>query len=291
MIEAGYDRNRDYDVIYEKIIGYIREGIGKKDDDFLLLYAGSPGTGKSTLMLHGYELYDTEGCNVEYIGFDPKSHAQALKNCEEKPLPRFCADDEANVNRRAWNSTANRDKIDLYLAIRGLNIFHAWCNPSVDLIDKFFIEERIKGLIYIVNKESPRIYYYFRKQDLLQLYEKHGNLKLRTLEKFAKQYAYYKGWFKDYNGKLKKSYLERKGSRMSYKVNDYYKKYGEETYSQREVAAKAGIHEMTVSAKKKQLIKEGFLVEGEHYYKSGAGLTRFTDKGLEVFRKYKELLS
>jgi Mn-dependent DtxR family transcriptional regulator len=77
---------------------------------------------------------------------------------------------------------------------------------------------------------------------------------------------------------------------MNVKVDDYYKKYGEGTYSQADLARELGIHEATISQNKKKMIAQGLLVEGEHYFKTAAGKLKFTDSGYNVMSRYKELI-
>ena len=146
MIVAPYDANRKYDIIFENIINDISQALLEKEDDFLLLCCGSPGTGKSRLMLWGLELCLRENANVKYLGLNRADFADSLNNAKKSVLPRFCSNDEANISKRDSNSTYNKDVIDLYFSIRGLQIFHWWNNPSLDIIDKKFIEDIKKDL-------------------------------------------------------------------------------------------------------------------------------------------------
>ena len=293
VIEAAYDKRRNYDIIFEKVILTIKKSIKEKNDDYLLLYTGDTGTGKSSLMLHGYELFDPEGCSMEYIGLDSQTHATALKKAKEKPHPRFCGDDEANVSRRNAMTKYNKDKIDLYLAIRGLNVFHAWCNPSAEQLDKAFIEERIKGMIFVINKDikRPRVYYFFRKDDLLKLYEKHSNLKMRTLKQHGKQFAYYKGWFRKYEGKLLEEYEIKKGSRMNFKVDDFFEKYSEGRKGATAGSKELGVDPSTFRKWYKELIEAGLLLEDKDYVIKTSGRKEFTKDGLEKIKNKRKLMA
>ena len=116
----------------------------------------------------------------------------------------------------------------MYFKIRGLNIFHWWNNPSADYIDKTIIEEIIRGLVLITTKDTtrPRVYYYFNKERLLQVYEKYGNIKNKTLKKVCGKYSLWKGWFKEYKGTLKQEYLSLKLERMSNVVDEFADKFG-----------------------------------------------------------------
>lgn len=267
MFNAPYDRHRNFDIVYEKVILGIKKALVEKDDDAIILYAGPTGSGKSNLMLYGYEVFDPDGCSQEFIGLDRQTHAIALKRASEKDHPRFCGDDEANVSKRDAMTKYNRQRIDLYLAIRGLNIFHAWCNPSVEMLDKVFIEERVKGLVYVLTKDvdRPRIYYYFTKKGLLKMLEEQGNLKQKTIKDFGEKYAMYKGWFRKYEGHLLEPYLAKKESRMNTKVNEFFDTYGEAWMNKTNVAKKLSCDARTIDARHERLVKNKMLVEDKHY--------------------------
>jgi len=287
MIKAPYDPNRSYDIMFEKIILGIRDRIKDKDDDFMVMCFGSTGTGKSNLMLHSYELYDTEGCTVDNIGLNPKDFATAINNASKTKGFRYCGNDEANVSKRDHSTKWNKDILDLYFAIRGLRIFHWWNNPSLDMIDKPFIEEKIKGFIFISTKDinKPRVYYYFRKKDLLNLYEKHGNLKINVLKKHCKEYAYYKGWFRKYEGKLLQAYLDKKEVRMEEKVENFYQKYGSgERLSMTEMAKRLGVSRTTVKKFINQLMDDGELSETYHYTINEMGRKTYTTDAYELIK-------
>jgi len=267
MIEAKYDSSRDFDSVFLHIIEGVYDKLNVGEDDFLLLCCGTPGTGKSMLMLHALDDYLKKEASIDYVGLDKEDFARALRNTKDKPLPRFCANDEANISKRDSLAKYNKELIDLYLSIRGLRIFHWWNNPSLDILDKHFIEERIKGVIYIATKETkrPRTYYYFRKKDLLKLWEKYGNLKLNLLKKVKKQYAYYKGWFKDYNGPLKAAYMLKKNKRMDVKVDGFFDKYGlgEEGLTTSMIKKTLGLSSPSICKYEKEAIKNGMIKEDE----------------------------
>jgi len=223
-----YDKERKFDMGLDFVINTVKKTIEDKDDDFLLLVCGFRGTGKTTLGLHIMDAYLKDEASVDYIGLNPSDFATALKKASDKPLPRLCNNDEANISKRDSQRRYNKDLLDLYYSIRGKQIFHIWNNPSLDIIDKKFIEDVIKGVIFVASKEinKLRIYYYFRKIDIIRLWEKYENLNIRTIKKVRKEYAYFRGWFKNYDGKLSKPYLEKKDKRMTEKVDGFFENYG-----------------------------------------------------------------
>ena len=200
------DRTRKTDFALEKIAKKVKKTIKKKNDDHLLMIAGTTGTGKTTLSFHYLKYFLGEEPEIKYIGLNEKDYATALSAAKAKKEDRYCVYDEANVSKRDHAKTYNKDLIKMFFSIRGLNMLHIWSNPSVDMIDKPFIEERIKGLILITNKSSPRNYLYFTKKSLIKIFTKHKKLTHDVLKK-NKDLAWYKGFFFDYEGNLKDDYL------------------------------------------------------------------------------------
>lgn len=229
MIIAKDHPTNPYDDIFPKVIQTIKKQCEKEqDDDFLLMVVGLSGCGKSALMLHGFDLYLGEKANIDFVAFDRSSFAVSQKRAKDQPLPRFLCNDEANINARDGNSRYIQDLKDLYYSNRGLNIFHWWNNPSVQTTDKDFVLERIAGLIYIATKSKhrPRVYYYFRKNDILKIFDEVETLRLHILKRYATKYAYYQGWFRDYRGRLYQDYKKKKDARMDEKVEVFFEKYG-----------------------------------------------------------------
>lgn len=285
MIEVPVVDGRAYDALFENVIDSIKVVTEEKDDDFLLICAGDTGTGKSRLMLHGLERYDPLGASVDFIGLNRKDHAKALRLAKSKKSLRFVGDDEANVSKRDALTKYNKDRIDLYYAIRGLRMFHWWNNPSLDMIDKPFIEERVRGVIVVLTKgKEVRFYYYFTKKGILKFLEKHENLKLQTIKKHGGAFAHHLGWFRDYQGKMLAAYLQKKSARMEDKVEDFFAKYGgEETLSLRAVINRLGISNGSGVKYARLALKAGVLPSD---VRTPTGQWVFTEKMLEDFRAY-----
>lgn len=286
MIRALYDKNREFDAVLERMVGVIGSSLDDKDDDALIFCTGTTGTGKSSLMLHAYEAFDPDGCNIDQIGLNEKDHAVALKSAKDKDSLRFCGYDEANVSKRDHAKTYNKDLIKLYFQIRGLQIFHWWNNPSVDMIDKPFIQERMKGLIFIFTKDTkrPRLYYYFTKSQLLELWAKHSKLTHRILKSNANKYSLYRGWFRAYKGKLWQPYLEKKEDKMEFAVDDFFEKYGKETLTKADAARKLDYNTDYFYTKFKKLVEGKDLLEGIHYIKT-ATKERITKEGIQRLKE------
>lgn len=291
MIITTYDKRRNYDVGISFILKSVRNAIYEKKDDFMLLLCGYRGTGKSTLGLHIMEEFLGEDASVDYIGLNPSDFATALKKTKESPLPRLCNNDEGNLSKQEWQSRYSKDLIDLYYSIRGTQIFHLWSNPSLDIINKRFIEDIVKGVIFIANKDKgrPRIYYYFRKRDLLKMWEKYGNLSLQLLKRVSKEYAYYKGWFRDYNGFLLKDYELKKTKRMGEKIDTFFENYGNDDFIKREaLKKKLGISEPTFIRWERHLEEEK-IINKKNRKVTLTGYKSYSKELIEEFKKCKGL--
>jgi hypothetical protein len=294
MIIAPYKPNRLYDEMLSSIIRVVKDKLKFNDDDFFILCVGDTGTGKSNLMLHAYEEFDSVDCSVDYISLTRDSFAHATKAVKDKQGLRFLGNDEANLSKRDSLSQYNKDVLDLYFSVRGLNIFHWWNNPSVEMIDKAFIKERIKGMIMVTtkDKDKPRIYYYFRKDEMLKIYEKYGNLDLKTIRKVKKKYAFYRGWVKKYTGKMLKPYLEKKGERMNNKVDLFYEKWGNSdkfNFSAKQVYEKVGISQMTFNRYMNNPEINNRFEEGKDYCITSTGKKKYSSEILDKFEDIKKI--
>lgn len=294
IIRAPYDSTRSVDILFSNFINkHAKPLIFDNDDDILVAAVGETGSGKSMLMLHGYEEYAGNKAQIDNISFNRANLADNLDRMKDLPKDeRFNGYDEANVSKRDAQTKFNKDLIDVYYTIRGKNIFHWWSNPSLEMIDKPFIRDRMTGIFLITtkSKNKPRIYYYFKKEKLLQIFEKYGNLEYATLKKVKKKYALYKGWFRDYNGHLKQLYLDKKNPRMDEKITEFKTKYGSKVdennnkvYTIVQVSnfikyAKDTLHDK---------IKKNFFAEDEIIKNGPGSKTLITEQGVLRLYKYK----
>ena len=284
MFVAPYRSDKPYDEYLEKTFMALRDHIDEKDDDFLCLTIGQTGTGKSSLNFHILSIFVPEDrLSINQVALSREEFAVSFKKVTTGLKPRALLYDEANVSKRDSMTQFNKDVIDLYLTCRGLNTLHLWANPTLKLIDTAFVEDRIRAVILVRGKDTkrPRVYYWFRKEDILKIYNKYNTLSLTLLNRVRKKYAWYRGWFKDYTGSLKEEYLEKKNNRMNAKVDKFYEKYGEEvSFSKSGVVMKElGVSEPTLAKYRK------LLDFGVHYQITATGNYHYTREGIEQLRK------
>lgn len=290
MVSKAPIRNGLYDEWLELGINCIDDHMKENEDDWLILIIGATGTGKSNLALHMMDLYLKEKGHIDLIGLNRESIALATKKAKDMPFPRMAVFDEANISKRDSLTKFNKDMIDLFLAVRGLQIFWVWCNPSLDYLDKQFINERIQGFYYIPQKtKKARPYYYFPKKNIIRILEKHGHLKESLLHKMRKKYAYYRGWFKPYEGHLLKEYLEKKEFRMDEKVEEFFANYGKgsskDYLTKKSILDYLGCTSDTFKKYEKELIDNGMIIENENMIIHPTGKRSYKNTLLDDFEK------
>jgi len=271
MGRAAKYTSKKYDDYLGVAVDGIKAHVETKDDDWLTIVCGETGAGKSHLALHMMDHYLGERSSVKFIGLDQETIAAAFKNSKDVPRPRALMLDEANINKRNSQTRFNKEMIDMYSAIRGLNIFHIWCNPSLDMLDKFFIQERLKGVYYCMKTGvNLRCYYYFTQNDILDIFNKYGSLKIPEIHKVRRKYARYRGWWRAYDGPLLPDYLKLKRQRMDEKVEEFFVSWGapkdKELLKTSEVAKKIGVTSETIKSYFEVLLKREILVPDVNYF-------------------------
>lgn len=269
-----------------------RTTISIKKDDFLMMVVGTPGSGKSDFSMWCYEIYDPKGCSIDYIGLDKPDFASVVQRAKNKEGLRYANYDEANVTRADHASKWNKDLLKLYWAIRGLQIFSNWNNPSAKKTPKEFIEERIKAFVFIYEKVThrPRKFYYFTKEQMIALYEEcKGDLSHANILKFGKDFANHIGWFKKYDGKLRQDYDRKKESRMDLVVEDFFTNYGsEDMLSPAQVGKLLGYNENTIRMwirkyKDDLEVNKDYFIQPNGWIKIAAsGVAKMKNMGREV---------
>lgn len=285
MIISPFDKDRDYDIVTEKCFSAIDSGMKKNNDDGFIICAGRRGTGKTSLMFHCYKQYAGEEANIEQIAFNQKEMAVALDNASSATGKRFVGYDEANVSKRDALTRWNKRLMDTYMNIRGLQIFHWWNNPSVEMLDKPFIEECVKGLIVIItkDKDKPRFFYWFTQDAILRIIEEKGDLKLSTLIKYGGKYAHHLGWFKPYQNHLWKEYLEKKTDRMIAKVSELREEFApQKKITLNAYGKKAGTSHVTAKKIFDFAKEAGRLQLNHHYVAVESGGVRLLPDGVIV---------
>lgn len=132
---------------FSQVVSEVKKRIQETDDNLVCMCFGQTGAGKTTLGFHfGDEWNDGGGVDIDRVGFDKQSWAKALSIAREERYS-FLMYDEANVSKRDAMSSYNKDTIDLLFAIRGLNLAMWFNNPSLNYLDRIFLDE---GLVRVL---------------------------------------------------------------------------------------------------------------------------------------------
>jgi hypothetical protein len=262
MITDPYVPGQPYGATYGKIITLSASKAVAKNDDFLLIIAGTTGTGKTSLGLHTYDGV-CPSASVEQVALTRADFAKALQRASIDNQFRYVQYDEGKLNRREWHSDWSKELLEIYHDIRGLNIYHVWCTAFPNLLDREFVTERVKGFVYIYTKdESVRRFLYFTKDDLVKFMDaNNGKISLKLLKKFGRVFATLDSWFVKYQGHLWGDYEEKKDDRMKNRVQEFYQKWGSDDWlSDREVAAQLKVSHPSVGKWKRDLVADGLLI-------------------------------
>lgn len=292
--KANYD---DYISSYPLIDPYLRAFLRRlkqrvyEDDDALVLITGQVGSGKSTLSHHVHHTWTLGRPKIDNVAFDRRHLANILVESmkhEDKHM-RVCHYDEANITKREAMTRFNRKIIDVFEVIRAKNGLHIWCNPSAEYLDKKFIDERVKCLIYTFRYPRGK-YMLIPRKSLLHLIDKHKNLKQDTLERFGNEVAGIKkqrGWFRKYpKNKFLKEYLERKDSRQDFKLDEFKEEFGgsEAYYSLSDAARAFGMVWPTAQKYINKAIEDGVFAESE--VKTPNGRWKLKKKHIDALNNY-----
>lgn len=291
MMYAPYRPEKDYDEYFERLVK-IADDRRDKDDDTIYFLTGLTGSGKTNWMFHFYELYDYENASMDYIALKRENFADALKRAKNYKGKRFVGYDEGNVSKRDSLTKWNKSVIDLLFAIRGLNICQLWCNPSVDMLDKVLVQEKINGLIFVATKsmDKPRLYYFFTKQQILDMLNKYERLTIEILKDKGKQHCSYIGWFKPYKGRLLEEYLKVKENRMESKIDDFQEQWGTKDGSIKhltisDIAQRSGVSAGSIRTRQEELIKSNKLILNKDIIINPSGIRLYNESAIEIFKQ------
>ena len=115
--------------------------------------------------------------------------------------------------------------------------------------------------------------------------KKYGNLEMSLIHKVRREYASYRGWFKEYTGFLKDDYEDKKDDRMKEKINTFYENWRvEDNMSQTKDIGKAlDVHHSTILKYTGILLEQGKLIEGENFFVNNSGRKKYKKETIIYF--------
>jgi hypothetical protein len=228
MMYAEVPEGSFFDENLPRVARAVRKRIVGGSDDAVIAFVGHTGSGKSNLSMWFYEEY-AENVSISQVALNKDLFREALLNCKTlRQEDKVILYDELDLNRRASTSKWNRDFYELYSKIRGVRILHLLNYPSLDMIDRAFVKDRINGVFLVVDKSKhrPRKYYYYSRQRLSLFFQRYGSYNNDLLRVHAPEFAMYCGGFRPYQGGLLDDYEKLKAVAMNSAIDDFAGKHG-----------------------------------------------------------------
>lgn len=161
-----YMDNRLKQVLDEKV----KQGLQKKDKDYVLVIDGKEGSGKSTLAMQ-IGRYVDPSLDLSRIVFSPDDFRAAILGAKKGQCIVY---DEAftGFSSRSSLSPVNRVLVSLSMQMRQKNLFILIVLPTIFLLDKYMALFRTRALVHVYENKGIRGYfriYNARKKKLLIL--------------------------------------------------------------------------------------------------------------------------
>lgn len=163
------------DNIIKKELMKIKERVLHKDRDYVAVYDGEEGVGKSVLAMQHAKILDPD-FSIENVVFTSDSFIQKIKDPKTKKGSCIMLDEAFNAaNSRASLTEVNRSMVALATEMRQKNLFVILVLPTFFDLDRYFALWRCRALFHVYfTPEEERRYIVFDKasKKLLYLYGK-----------------------------------------------------------------------------------------------------------------------
>lgn len=152
------------DNIIKKELEKIKERVLTKDRDYVAVYDGEEGVGKSVLAMQHAKQLDPEFC-LDNVVFTADDFIKKIRDVKTKKGACIVLDEGFNAaNSRAALTQVNRSMIALATEMRQKNLFVLIVLPSFFDLDKYFALWRCRALFHVYfTPEEDRHYIVFDK--------------------------------------------------------------------------------------------------------------------------------
>jgi hypothetical protein len=149
----------------------IKHGVLTKDKDFVVVYDGEEGVGKSVLAMQHAKILDPNFC-IDDIVFNSKDFIKKIKDINTKKGKCILLDEAySSASARQSLSDVNKSMVALATEMRQCNLFVIIVLPSFFDLDRYFALWRCKALFHVYyNEEQERRYIAFDKTTKKLLY-------------------------------------------------------------------------------------------------------------------------
>lgn len=167
------DSQQEYycDAIIKRELERVKDRVLTKDRDFVAVYDGEEGVGKSVLAMQHAKILDPNFC-LEQVVFTSDDFIKIIKDPKTKKGSCIVLDEAFNsANSRASLTNVNRSMIALATEMRQKNLFVILVLPSFFDLDKYFALWRCRALFHVYfTPEEERNYVVFDKESKKLLY-------------------------------------------------------------------------------------------------------------------------
>jgi len=186
----------------------MKEGISAKFD-YVLCISGDTGTGKSTLGLHIAEVWqkvinkDVDEGLIKQIHVVKIDWLKKFRNLEEFDISIF-DEGATGLSSKSHMEKFSKSLEILFQVIRKKGFFTVLIIPNFFRLNKFFREDRLRGLFYVDKRGH---YKYFTRERVVKLCAENENKTVKSLELVEPAFE---GNYPDYDGVLKELYEKMK---------------------------------------------------------------------------------
>jgi len=190
------------------LLRVIKIGLDKKFD-FVLVVAGDTGTGKSNWGLQlaeSWQKFIGKPVNaklIEQISVDKLRWLKKFKELEALDINVF-DEGAAGLGSKQFMEKFSKTLEELFQVVRYKRFFTVIIVPNFFRLNKFFREDRLRGLLYVTKRGQ---YKYFTRKRVLELCQKNYGLKVKSMDNVRPAF---RGRFPEYKGKLLDAYDDMK---------------------------------------------------------------------------------
>lgn len=168
---AEYTENPFIDSIVKSELDKVKERVLKKDRDYVAVYDGEEGVGKSVLAMQHARHLDPN-FNLDHVVFTADDFIKIIKDSKTKKGTAIVLDETFNAaNSRASLTEINRSMIALATEMRQKNLFILLVLPSFFDLDRYFALWRSRALFHVYfTPDEDRHYIIFPKDAKKLLY-------------------------------------------------------------------------------------------------------------------------
>ena len=199
----------------------IKKGLDD-DFDYLLVVVGDTGVGKSNFGLHLVETWqkvigkEVNGNLIEQVNVDKLKWLKKFKDLDALDINLF-DEGAAGLGSKQYMERFSRTLEMLFQVVRYKRFFTVIIVPNFFRLNKFFREDRLRGLVHVNKRGEYKFYTRERILKLCQINER------KVIKNMKCVHPAFKGRFPKYEGNLLNAYDTMKDEGVERILNDVIK--------------------------------------------------------------------